>query len=201
MAGTGSQRAFGGSACLGCWGDCKSSCRQNPFLYHGKPMENQTCRPAIVVPVVSCGNPIVVTALSGSYFGSWPYDSQWLQRGSSTHSAVSGRIGWFGCKGFISVSDSVWMAFTKSLPVLSFSQCLVQTLCRTGRIGVVNQQGEMSKDTMEMPPPKEFHALHAFNAPEELFSMSVEERRAAIKTLCPPRKVGSWCLDFANWWL
>lgn len=83
------------------------------------------------------------------------------------------------------------MAFTKSLPFLSFSQCLVQTLCRTGRIGVVNQQGEMSKDTMEMPPPKEFHALHAFNAPAELFSMSIEERRAAIKTLCPPRKVGS----------
>jgi len=60
---------------------------------------------------------------------------------------------------------------------------VVQTLCRTGRIGVVNQQGETSKDTMEMPPPKEFHALHAFNAPEELFSMPVEERRAAIKKL------------------
>lgn len=36
---------------------------------------------------------------------------------------------------------------------------------------------------MEMPPPKEFHALHAFNAPAELFSMSIEERRAAIKKL------------------
>ena len=70
-------------------------------------------------------------------------------------------------------------------------RCERQDRMISGRIGVVNQQGEMSKDTMEMPPPKEFHALHAFNAPEELFSMSVEERRAAIKTLCPPRKVGS----------
>ena len=70
-------------------------------------------------------------------------------------------------------------------------QPVVQTLCRTGRIGVVNQQGETSKDTMEMPPPKEFHALHAFNAPEELFSMPVEERRAAIKTPCPALTVGS----------
>ena len=36
---------------------------------------------------------------------------------------------------------------------------------------------------MEMSPPKEFHAFHAFNAPEELYDMPIEERRAAIKTL------------------
>jgi len=36
---------------------------------------------------------------------------------------------------------------------------------------------------MEPPPPKEFHALQAFSAPQELYALPTEERRAAIKKL------------------
>ncbi len=38
-------------------------------------------------------------------------------------------------------------------------------------------------EAMELPPPKEFHALQAFSAPQELYALPIEERRAAIKLL------------------